>query len=223
MRLLPCVAIPTRQPPIASVIWLHGLGADGHDFASVVPLLNLPREKPIRFIFPHAPSIPVTMNNGYIMPAWFDVVALDGEPPADETGILQSIAYIEALIQHENDHGVPTNKIILAGFSQGGAIALLTALLYKESLAGVMGLSTYLPLQKKLVAERSKANKSIPIFLAHGKNDPVLPLALGKESKVCLDKLGYKVRWHEYSMEHTVCDDELKDISRWITKLPALA
>ena len=200
----------------ASVIWLHGLGADGHDFVPIVPELRLPPEPALRFIFPHAPMRPVTINNGMRMRAWYDIKELSASGAADEIGIRDSAAILERFIQRERDAGIAANRIVLAGFSQGGAIALHAALRHPERLAGVMGLSTYLPLRSTFAAEASKANRDLPILMCHGRFDPVLPMQLGSASRDLLQAQGYDVEWKEYPMQHQVCLEEIQDISTWI-------
>lgn len=211
--LLPAIEIETALPPQFSVIWLHGLGADGSDFVPLVPELGIAREHAIRFIFPHAPSIPVSCNGGYVMPAWYDIVTLDhGSRSVDEAGIAASRQAIARLIARENERGIPCRRIFLAGFSQGGAIAYNTALTYPERLAGVIALSTYHP----LAADDSPANRALPIFAAHGRNDDVVPLALGLAAKDRLLALGHPVEWHAYPIDHTVCVDEIEAIGHWL-------
>lgn len=202
-----------------SVIWLHGLGADGSDFAPVPPLLGLPPELGVRFIFPHAPQQAVTINAGMVMRAWFDILSLDFTAPQDETGIRASADLIIELIKRENSRGIATSRIVLAGFSQGGAIALFTALRYPERLAGVAALSTFLPLADTTLTEVHTENADVPIFMAHGQHDAVLPLQLGQMSKDRLLAAGYPLVWHEYPMEHSVSPHELEDIGQWLSGL----
>jgi phospholipase/carboxylesterase len=197
----------------ASIIWLHGLGADGHDFEPIVPELPLPAGLRARFIFPHAPVQAVTINYGHVMPAWYDVHG-DGRQDAD--GIRASQARLEALIARERERGVATRRIVLAGFSQGGAIALQTGLRHSERLAGILALSTYLPLAETLGAEAAAANRGVPIFMAHGTEDPVIPLQRAAISRDQLRKLGYQVEWHEYPMPHAVCPEEIADVGAWL-------
>jgi phospholipase/carboxylesterase len=210
------VEIETGSPPQAAVIWLHGLGADGHDFEPLVPELRL--AKPVRFVFPHAPVQPVTINNGMRMRAWYDIFQFGGGRE-DDQGIRASQRLIEELISQEVKRGIPENRIILAGFSQGGAIVLQTALRYPKKLAGVMALSTYLPIAATLEAERNAANAQIPVFMAHGQYDDIIPIRRAQESKIVLEKSGYRVEWHEYPMPHSVCGEEVRDISAWLAKL----
>ncbi len=211
---LETVEVTTGEPPVASVIWLHGLGADGHDFASIVHELNLPVAT--RFVFPHAPVRAVTINQGARMRAWYDILSLERVDLEDEEGIYASAAAVDALIDAEVGRGIPTDKVVIAGFSQGGSIALHVALRHPSRLAGVLALSTYVPLATSLGAEKSPANTSIPLFMAHGVHDPVVPEALGRSSRDCLQVLGYEVEWHSYPMEHSVCAQEIADINRWL-------
>ena len=200
----------------ASVIWLHGLGADGHDFAPVVEQLGLPN---IRFILPHAPSMPVTINNGYMMPAWYDLYGLTPGSQEDEEGIRASQNYINSLIKIEIDKGIPPSRIVLAGFSQGGAIALHTALRYPQKLAGVLALSTYLPLKSRLDAEALAANADTPIFMAHGIYDDVISLETCKISLNLLQNRQIPVTWRQYSMAHSVCIEEVDDIRSFLQQV----
>lgn len=217
MNLLPAEIIETGSQPSHSVIWLHGLGADGHDFAPIVPQLSLPPGAAVRFVFPHAPARPVAINNGYIMPAWYDVHSIDLRQKQDRDGMQQSQQHLAALIDNEIAQGIAANHIVLAGFSQGGAVALFTALRYGQRLGGVMALSTYLPHAETTEAERSDVNKDIPIFMAHGDYDQTIPKQAGEESKEYLQGLGYAVSWHSYPMEHSVCAEEIEDISGWLS------
>jgi len=202
----------------ASVIWLHGLGADGSDFAGIAPQLKLPESLAIRFIFPHAPQRPVTINQGYLMRAWYDIVDAGFRRDEDEQGIRESARQIDELIEIEISKGIEASKIILAGFSQGGAIVLQTALRYPQRLGGVMALSCYLPLAESLAAEQSTANKEIPIMMAHGTEDTVVPMALAEQSRQTLSKTGFQVDWQTYPMAHSVCPEEITAISEWLTK-----
>jgi phospholipase/carboxylesterase len=213
------VEIETGLAPASSVIWLHGLGADGHDFEPIVPELVLPGERPLRFIFPHAPMRPVTLNGGYAMRAWYDIAALDRRAPEDESGIRASQGAVETLIRRENARGIAAERIVLAGFSQGGALALFAGTRYAQRLAGVMGLSCYQVLAKRFDAERLPANQSTPVFLAHGTQDPVVPLPLGEEACRQLKAAGYAVEWHTYSMPHAVCPQEVADIGAWLRRV----
>ena len=199
----------------AAVIWLHGLGADGHDFVPIVPELELLPPLAVRFVFPHAPVRPVTINNGMRMRAWYDIKVLSAAGPEDEQGIRASAALLAQFIQREREAGIAANRIVVAGFSQGGAIALHAALRYPERLAGVMGLSTYLPLRATLSAEAVAANRDLPILMCHGRFDPMLPIQLGLVSRDFLRSEGYSVEWKEYPMQHQVCLEEIRDISHW--------
>lgn len=217
--LLETIEIETAPAPTAAIIWLHGLGADGNDFAPIVPELNLRGAPAIRFIFPHAPLRPVTINNGQVMRAWYDISFddLTGHTrKADEHGVRASQAQIEQLIAREQDRNIPSKHIVLAGFSQGGAIALQTGLRHPHPLAGIMALSTYLPLAGSLAQEAAPANARINIFMAHGTQDPVVPHAMGKAAHAHLQQAGYPVQWHEYPMPHSVCHEEIRDISTWL-------
>jgi phospholipase/carboxylesterase len=205
------VEINTGPNPQASVIWLHGLGADGHDFEPIVPELEL--ATPVRFVFPHAPVRPVTLNQGMRMRAWYDILQLGGGPE-DEAGIRASQKLLEAMIAEEKKRGM--RSIVLAGFSQGGAIVLQTALRHAERLAGVLALSTYLPLNATLEAERSPQNRDLPIFMAHGQYDDIIPLARAEQSRKVLERLGYPVQWHVYPMPHSVCPEEITAISAFL-------
>lgn len=216
MTLLPTVENETAANPVYSIIWLHGLGADGHDFAPIVPELVSPEWPAIRFVFPHAPVRPVTINNGMAMRAWYDIYGFDLLSRQDETGTRESIAQVEALIAREHERGVPSERILLAGFSQGGAIALAAGLRHMKKLAGIIALSTYLPIAHTSAAERSAANAAVPIFWGHGTYDPVVALQRGVESRAALEALGYKVDWHTYPMPHAVCPDEIADLRHWI-------
>jgi phospholipase/carboxylesterase len=207
------IEIETAPNPAAAVIWLHGLGADGHDFEPIVPELKLP--KPVRFVFPHAPVRPVTINQGMRMRAWYDIFQFGGGAE-DEKGIRESQGLLEALIREQP---VPARAIVLAGFSQGGAIVLQTALRYPERLAGVIALSTYLPLAGKLKAEKSPANQDLPIFMAHGRYDDLIPLDRAQKSRELLVDAGYKVEWHDYPMPHSVCGEEIADIASFLVRL----
>jgi phospholipase/carboxylesterase len=214
------VELETGPNPTGSVIWLHGLGADGHDFEPIVPELKLPDSMRLRFIFPHAPVRPVTINGGMEMRAWYDIFSLDRDGPSDESGIRESAAILHGLISRELERGIAGDKIVVAGFSQGGAIALHAALRSATKLAGLMALSTYLPMPETLQAEvLEKAdikNLSLPIFMAHGSFDPVLPFQLGQTSYQQLSGAGYSVEWHEYPMAHAVCAEEIAAIRVWL-------
>jgi phospholipase/carboxylesterase len=213
---LDAVEIETGPSARAAVIWMHGLGADGHDFEPIVPELDLPDGLSVRFVFPHAPLRPVTINGGAVMRAWYDVTGLGGVRREDEQGVRASQQDIEALIEREKKRGLAAGQIVLAGFSQGGAIALQTGLRHPERLAGLVVLSSFLPLANALAAEVSPANRDVPIFMAHGTHDPMIPLARGRESRDRLLALGYRVEWHEYPMPHSVCAEEIADLSTWL-------
>jgi phospholipase/carboxylesterase len=212
------IELETGPQPTASVVWLHGLGADGTDFVPVVDALDLPA-RPIRFVFPHAPMRAVTINQGYVMRAWYDIVSTDLDRRADERGVRESQRLIEGLVERERGRGVDAERIVLAGFSQGGAIALQTGLRHAERLAGIMALSCYVPLAASLEAERSAANRAVPVFMAHGTHDPVIPLRLARESRDLLLSLGYEVAWHEYPMEHSVSPEEVEAIGMWLRRV----
>jgi phospholipase/carboxylesterase len=216
MSLLPAVEIETADHPTHSVIWLHGLGADGHDFAPIVPDLVSPQWPALRFVFPHAPVRPVTINGGMPMRAWYDIFGFDLLSKQDEAGTRQSIAQVDALIAREQERGVPSERILLAGFSQGGAIALAGGLRHPQKLAGIIALSTYLPIAATLADERSAANANVPIFWGHGTLDPVVILQRGIDSRAALEALGYKVDWHTYPMPHSVCPEEIADLRQWM-------
>jgi len=217
--LLPCVEIESAPQPTAAVIWLHGLGADGHDFASLVPELDLSGCPPIRFVFPHAPSMPVTVNGGYVMPAWYDILGPNLISQQDAAGIQSSERAIVALIAQEVARGIPAERIVLAGFSQGCAMALHTGLRLQQRLAGIMALSGYLPLADRLAAERHPANAQTPIFMAHGTQDPVVVIARGEASRDALAALGQPVAWHSYPMPHSLHPQEIADISAFLAQV----
>ena len=213
------VEIETGRNPQAAVIWLHGLGADGHDFEPIVPELVQRSERALRFVFPHAPMRPVTLNAGYVMRAWYDIIAIDRRAAEDESGIRASQALITELIRRENGRGIATERIVLAGFSQGGAMALYSGTRYAERLAGIIGLSCYQLLAGRFAAERDPANQATPIFVAHGTEDPVVPPALGEAACRQLQAAGYTVEWHAYSMPHSVCPQEVADIAAWLRRV----
>ena len=220
--LLETIELETGNNPAAAVIWMHGLGADGNDFVAIVNEFDLSAAPPIRFVFPHAPMMPVTINNGHVMRAWYDVSFgdLEGKTKrADENGVRRSQAQIGQLIAREAARNIPSDRIVLAGFSQGGAIALQTALRYPEKLAGVLALSCYLPCADSFAAEATPANSRIPVLIAHGTQDPVVPYAMGKQSRDLLVNAGYNVAWHEYPMPHSVCMEEVRDIGAWLTQV----
>lgn len=213
------VEIETGRAPTGAVIWLHGLGADGHDFEPIVPELVRPGERALRFVFPHAPVRPVTLNGGFAMRAWYDIAGLDRRTAEDTAGIRASQQSIEALIRRENARGIPSERIVLAGFSQGGAMALYAGPRYPQKLAGIMGLSCYLLLAEAPAAERTSINQPTPIFMAHGAQDPVVAPRLGEEARRALEAAGYGVEWHSYNMPHSVCPQEVADIAAWLRRV----
>lgn len=214
MNLLPHITLESGKQPRHSIIWLHGLGADGQDFVPIVDELSLPVA--VRFIFPHAPQQPVTINGGYVMRAWYDIAQPTIDAQQDESGIRASQQAIDALIAQEVARGIAPDHIFLAGFSQGGAVALHTALRQTVPLAGVLALSCYLPLADTTPNEALASTRITPIFMAHGRNDTIVPYGLGLASRDTLTKLGYAVKWHEYTMQHSVCEPELRDIETWL-------
>jgi phospholipase/carboxylesterase len=220
---LDVIEIETGPSPTASIIVLHGLGADGNDFVSIADDLDLASLGSVRFVFPHAPTRPVTLNGGYVMRAWYDILGpdlgLDGQKREDEAGLRESQRSVDALIATERERGVSASRIVLAGFSQGCAMALMTGLRHNERLAGLTGLSGYLPLAGMTAAERSAANSDVPIFLVHGRSDPVIPLARAAASRDALIALGHTVEWHEYPMPHSVCAQEIAEWNRWLLKV----
>jgi len=211
------VIVETKEHHDACIIWLHGLGADGHDFEPIVHELDLPDHLAVRFIFPHAPAIPVTINNGYIMPAWYDFRQTDLGIEHDEQGITQSAKQIQLLIEQQEMHGIAPNRIMLAGFSQGGAMAIHCGLRQTEPLAGIVALSAYLLKPDYLEHELKSSACAMPMFMAHGVDDPVVPFALGDSSRRKLETSGCRIEWHSYPMEHHVCPQEIKDIGVWIS------
>lgn len=215
---LETLEVETGKNPTASIIVLHGLGADGRDFVPVAEELDLAAVGPVRFVFPHAPTMPVTVNGGYVMRAWYDILGTDLAKREDEAGLRRSQAEVEALIAHERSRGIEASRIVLAGFSQGCAMTLMTGLRCAERLAGLVGLSGYLPLAGKLAAERTSVNSDVPIFLAHGRSDPVVPIARATASRDALIALGHPVEWHEYAMGHSVCAEEIADLQRWLLR-----
>jgi phospholipase/carboxylesterase len=214
--LLPSVELTTGATPRASVIWLHGLGADGHDFEPIVPELHLPAELPLRFVFPHAPVRPVTLNGGHPMRAWFDIVKIGLHQPRDLAGMQASRTAVEALVARERERGIPAERIVLAGFSQGGSVALFTGLQYQEKLAGIMALSTYLPVGEGVDVSIAPANQLTPIFYGHGTLDPVVPLQLGEHTRNWLTRQGCMLTWHTYPMPHSVSAEEIVHIRAWL-------
>ena len=215
-ELLPHITLETGPSPQHSIIWLHGLGADGEDFVPVAEQMQLPVA--VRYIFPHAPMQPVTINGGYVMRAWYDIIATNIGAQQDEAGIRDAQAEIEKLIAQERQRGIAAQNIYLAGFSQGGAIALHTGLRHQARLGGIIALSTYLPLAQTLTQEASATNRDLPIFMAHGDEDPIVPYALGKSSAQKLEELGYRLSWHEYGMPHSVCMEEINDLANWLAR-----
>jgi phospholipase/carboxylesterase len=213
---LPSIQIETGPDPRHAVIWLHGLGADGHDFEPIVPQLVDRAWPALRFVFPHAPVRPITINNGMAMRAWYDISGMEIAQRQDEAGIRASIDLLGELIEHETARGIDASNVLLAGFSQGGAIVLAGGVRYAERLGGIAALSTYLPMAEKTDAEASSANRGLPIFQAHGMLDPTIPHALGSMSRDYLTKRGYAVEWHAYPMAHQVCMEEIADLQRWI-------
>ena len=214
--LLDCIQSETGADPRFAVIWLHGLGADGNDFVPIVPELVAKDWPSIRFVFPHAPKRPVTVNMGMSMRAWYDITGMEIAQKQDEAGIRESIAHLDALIAREIERGIPARCIFLAGFSQGAAMVLSGGLRHTESLAGIIALSGYLPLEKQLAEERSPANAHVPLFIGHGSVDPVVPQTLGMLTRDHLRTLGYTVDWHSYPMAHQVCAEEINDLRDWI-------
>ena len=217
--LLENIEIETKPNPDVAIIWMHGLGADGNDFVPLVRELDLSGLPGIRFVFPHANSIPVTVNGGYVMRAWYDIMGSDIARREDEGGLRASQLQVEALIAREKARGIPASRIILAGFSQGCAMTLQTGLRHPEKLAGLLCLSGYLPLADKVAAERSDSSLSTPIFLVHGRGDGVIPIARAEQSRDALKSLGYQVEWHEYPMQHSLCQEEVDDIGVWLKKV----
>ncbi|GER09771.1 alpha/beta hydrolase [Variovorax boronicumulans] len=215
----PPIEIETAPNPTASVILMHGLGADGNDFVPIAGELDLSAVGPVRFVFPNAPVIPVTINGGYEMPAWYDIAVADLVAREDEAGLRRSQASIEALIANEKARGIPAHRIVVAGFSQGCAMALMTGLRHGERLAGIVGLSGYLPIAATTAAERHGANHDTPVFLAHGRQDPVVPLARAEQSRDALVALGHPVEWHEYQMAHSVCMEEIADLNHFLLRV----
>ncbi len=221
MATLETIETETGPNPGATVIVLHGLGADGNDFVPIAQELDLAAVGPVRFVFPHAPVMPVTINNGYRMRAWYDILGMDLVLREDEAGLRLSQGAVEELLEREKKRGIPAGRIVLAGFSQGAAMSLLTGLRHKERLAGIAGLSGYLPLAQSTATERSDANALTPIFMGHGQHDNVVDIERGKTSREVLRALGYEVEWHEYPMAHSVCMEEVADLNRWLVKVLA--
>lgn len=216
---LETIQIETGPNPTASVIWLHGLGASGDDFVPIVRELDLAGMQDIRFVFPHAPTMPVTINNGYVMRAWYDIIGADLSRREDEKGLRASQAMVEQLIAQEKASGIPAERIVLAGFSQGCAMTIQTGLRHPEKLAGLLCLSGYVPLHTTIAEERHSSNQATPIFMAHGRGDQVIPIIRAEQSRDLLRSLGYEVEWHEYMMPHSVCQEEVDDISAWFRRV----
>lgn len=214
--MLPCVVKETGPKPVASIVWLHGLGADGNDFVPIVPELVDPSWPALRFVFPHAPVRPVTINGGMAMRAWYDIRALNLAERADETGVRASLAEIEKLIAAEVDRGIPSDRVFVAGFSQGGVMALQAGLRHASKLAGIIGLSCYLPLADALATERALVNAATPVLLMHGTHDPVVNVQLGEQARRTLEAWRYPVEWHSYPMQHQVCMEQILDLRRWL-------
>ena len=217
MSLPECVEVTTGANPVGSVIWLHGLGADGHDFEPIVPELSLPADLPLRFVFPHAPTRPVTINGGMVMRAWYDIVSLDAEGRADADGVRASTAILEDLIAREIERGIAPANIVIAGFSMGGAIAINTARHTAHELAGLMALSTYLPLPGGI--EGTPGSRDVPVFMGHGTFDPMVQHAWGKAAAQQLGDAGFTIEWHDYPMMHAVCAEEIRDIREWLVRV----
>jgi phospholipase/carboxylesterase len=213
---LETVELEPRAPADSAVLWMHGLGADGHDFEALVPELRLPEAPAVRFVFPHAPIRPVTINGGRRMRAWYDVAGFDRRAPQDSAGIRQSAEALGALVRRERGRGIPSDRIVVAGFSQGGAMALQLGLRWPERLAGILALSTWLPLADTLEGEAHPANAAVPVLMAHGSHDPVISIAAGESSRDLLRARGYPVDWRSYPMPHSVCGEEVQDIRQWL-------
>ena len=218
-QILETITVNTGSNPTHAIIWLHGLGANAHDFVDIIPLLNLPQSKAIKFIFPNAPQIAVTVNAGYVMPAWYDILEMNAlGRKVDHAGIVNSVAQIAELVKQQNVLGIPSNRIFLAGFSQGGAIAYQTALTYSERLAGVIVLSTYIPDLIQLEQNFNPVQMQLPVFVAHGLYDDVVVPTLGKQAYNLVTRLGCTAEWHDYPMAHNVCPEQIADIGRWLTE-----
>jgi phospholipase/carboxylesterase len=217
-KLLECVELETAPNPEASILWMHGLGADGYDFHPIVEELDLP-PLPVRFVFPHAPARPVTINGGYVMRAWYDIMGEEFGGREDEEGLRTSEKLVLNLIAREEERGIAAERIVLAGFSQGGAISLQTGLRHSKRLAGILVLSAYLPIRNTLKAEASEANRDVPIFMAHGTLDQTVPIEYARRSSELLSEMGYPVEWHEYAMPHSVSPEEIDDIGRWFKRV----
>jgi len=217
--MLEVIELNPEAQPLAAVIWLHGLGADGHDFEPIVPQLQLPDGLQVRFVFPHAPMRPVTINSGMVMRAWFDVLQGEPEHLINAGSFAESVDSVEAIVEREIEGGIPPERIVLAGFSQGGAVALHTGLRFEKRLAGILALSCYLPTVDTLKSERSDANRSVPIMMAHGIADPVISMSRAVVTRNDLSGLGYEICWHEYPMEHAVCAEEIEAIRSWLLEI----
>ncbi len=213
------IVLEPASPALGTVVWLHGLGADGWDFVPVVEELGLPVTLPVRFVFPHAPLRPVTVNAGYVMRAWYDIKAFTPAGRADAAGLAESIARMKKYLYAEMARGIPASRVVLAGFSQGGAVALSAGLRFTERLAGIMALSAYLPFPEQIEAEKSAASSDVPLLLCHGRLDPVVPVTMGLEARDALTANGYRVEWHEYPMQHEVCAAEIAEIGRWLRQV----
>jgi phospholipase/carboxylesterase len=219
MSLLPCIDIEPKTPATATVILLHGLGADGNDFVPIASEMRLPASMAVRFIFPSAPSIPVTINGGAVMPAWYDITELAIDRKIDSTQLIDSAEQIRRLVDREIDRGIPSNRIVLAGFSQGGAVSYQTALTYMQPLAGLLCMSTYFATKDTITP--NSANKSLPIFICHGSRDPMVPEHMGHQARERLISMGYPVEYKSYPVEHSVCPEEIADISQWLQRVLA--
>ncbi|MCP4340980.1 MAG: carboxylesterase [Desulfobulbaceae bacterium] len=217
MPLLPAIELETSPNPDSAVIWLHGLGADGNDFAPIVPELKLPADLAVRFIFPHAATIPVTINGGFVMPAWYDILEMDIDRKVDLAGLMASAGEINAFVNREIDRGIDSKRIVIAGFSQGGAVAYQVALSHVKPLGGLLAMSTYFATAD--IIEYSEVNKTIPLKVQHGEHDPVVPEQLGRKATTQLIKQGYGVSYQNYPMEHSVCPDQINDISEWLQSI----
>lgn len=217
MSFLPCIDIEPKSPATATVILLHGLGADGNDFVPIVSEMHLPSTMAVRFLFPSAPSIPITINGGYVMPAWYDITEIAIDRKIDATQLIDSAEQVRRLIDREIDRGIPSNRIVLAGFSQGGAVSYQTALTYMQPLAGLLCMSTYFATRDTITP--NSANKSLPIFICHGSLDPMVPERMGREARERLLAMGYSVEYKSYPVEHSVCAEEIADMSQWLQRV----
>ncbi len=217
-ELLPFETVKTAEKTEYTIIWLHGLGADGNDFVPLVPELRLPKSLAVKFIFPHAPVRPVTVNNGFEMRAWFDMLSMERQNNSKEDDILTTVGWINQFIDQEIESGTPSTKILLAGFSQGGVIALHAGIRYPKKLAGIMALSTYIPFDQNLLEQADASQQGLPIFAAHGQHDPVIPLIAWQDYVPKLKAQGFEVEAHSYAMEHSLCAEEISDISTWLQK-----